>query len=233
MKDDKVCILSTTALSAEMIKEAATKNVCIDVIPFIKTQPVPSKELRDKIKNILSQPATVVFTSMNAVEAVATGQNGHTTDWNIYCIGTSTRKLVSTYFGEEHIAGSANSAAELANLVVEQKNTSDIIFFCGDQRREELPSILRTNNMDVQEVVVYETILLPEKVEEAYHGILFFSPSAVASFFSLNQLPAQTTLFAIGNTTAEEIKKYTSNKIIVGDEPGKENLLKKTLEYFS
>jgi len=49
----------------------------------------------------------------------------------------------------------------------------------------------------------------------------------------MNKVPGKTILFAIGNTTATAIEKYTTNKIIISDEPGKENLVAKMLEYFS
>ena len=61
---------------------------------------------------------------------------------------------------------------------------------------------------------------------------MFFSPSAAESFFSTNTLTDKTILFAIGNTTALSIKKYTGNKIIVADEAGKNNLVEKAIEYF-
>jgi uroporphyrinogen-III synthase len=55
----------------------------------------------------------------------------------------------------------------------------------------------------------------------------------VESFFSSNQLTQKTILFAIGNTTAKEIKKHSNNQIVVSDEPGKENLARKMMEYFN
>jgi uroporphyrinogen-III synthase len=170
---------------------------------------------------------------MNAVEAVANELDGHQPDWRIYSIGNTTRQLVKKYFGEEAIAGSAESAAELAELIVEEDNSDDIFFFCGEQRRDELPDILRSNDIDVNEIVVYQTIQVKHKIEKTYHGILFFSPSAVQSFFSNNKISDKTILFAIGNTTATEIKKYTNNKIITGDEPSKENLVMEMIRYYT
>jgi len=81
--------------------------------------------------------------------------------------------------------------------------------------------------------VVYQTLATPHKIQKDYFGVLFFSPSAVQSFFSKNKVKDRTILFAIGNTTANEIKKYSNNKIIISDEPGKENLVQKMIEYFS
>jgi len=170
---------------------------------------------------------------MNAVEAIANELNEQHPGWRIYSIGNTTKQLIKRYFGEEAIAGTADSAAELAEIIVEEDDSNELFFFCGDQRRDELPDILRNNNIQVNEIVVYQTIPVKHKIENSYHGILFFSPSAVESFFRNNKVVDQTILFAIGNTTATKIKKYTNNKIIVGDEPGKENLVMEMIKYYT
>ena len=85
----------------------------------------------------------------------------------------------------------------------------------------------------MNEIEVYQTNMIHHTVEKNYDGILFFSPSAVQSFFSTNKLNDKTILFAIGNTTASAIKKYSTNKIIVADEAGKSNLVEKAIEYFT
>ena len=111
-------------------------------------------------------------------------------------------------------------------------NVSEVIFFCGDQRRDELPGLLKKNKIEVKEIVVYKTTATPEKIEKRYDGILFFSPSAIKSFFQKNKLDEQVTLFVIGNTTADEIKKFSKNKIVVSDVPDKKTLLHKVISYF-
>ena len=137
------------------------------------------------------------------------------------------------FFGADCIAGTANSAAELAELIAANHLIDEVIFFCGDQRRDELPAILRQNSVEVNEIIVYQTIAVPHKITKLYNGILFFSPSAAESFFSNNTIADRTILFAIGNTTATTIKKFTHNKIIISDAPGKENLVQKMMEYFT
>ena len=233
MQQNKIFILSTRPIDAPLINEAKHQNIEIDILSFIETVPIRSIEVQQEIENALLKSSAVVFTSMNAVEAVANELDGHQPDWRIYSIGNTTRQLVKKYFGEEAIAGTAESAAELAELIVEEDNSDDIFFFCGEQRRDELPDILRSNDIDVNEIVVYQTIQVKHKIEKTYHGILFFSPSAVQSFFSNNKISDQTILFAIGNTTATEIKKYTNNKIITGDEPSKENLVMEMIRYYT
>ena len=91
---------------------------------------------------------------------------------------------------------------------------------------------LSQHEIEVTEVVVYETLETPKVVDKTYDGILFFSPSGVDSFFSNNSIDDKTILFAIGNTTAEAIKKYSDNKIIISDKTGKEMLITKAVEYF-
>ncbi|MEO5891247.1 MAG: uroporphyrinogen-III synthase [Ferruginibacter sp.] len=230
---NKIYILCTRPLNKVLIDEAKQNGIDIEESSYIITEPIQSIAVQQEIEMAFLQTATVAFTSMNAVEAVAFYQDENQPEWEIYCIGTTTGKLVSKYFGEEKISGTANDAASLAELIVEDRFTDEVIFFCGDQRRDELPTILREHDIEVNEITVYQTIAVPHKINKEYHGILFFSPSAVESFFRNNKLPATTILFAIGITTANEIKKHTTNKVITSDEPGKENLVKKMMEYFT
>ncbi len=215
-----------------MVTEAKASGITIDELSFIDTTPIQTIEVQQEIEQAMLLSTTVVFTSMNAVEAVAEWLLEEKPGWNIYCIGTTTNTLVAKYFGEENIAGTANSAAELAEAIAADRFIDSVIFFCGDQRRDELPEILRQNEIEVNEIVVYQTMAVPYKITKPYHGILFFSPSAVESFFCNNKVPERTILFAIGNTTATTIKKYTTNKIIISHQPGKENLVKTMMEYF-
>jgi uroporphyrinogen-III synthase len=169
---------------------------------------------------------------MNAVNTVGAYINGQTPEWTIFCIGNTTRQLAARYFGEQSIHTVGDNAADLADKIISNKSIKQVVFFCGDQRREELPGKLRQNGITVQEVIVYHTISTPHKVDKAYDGILFFSPSAVQSFFYANAVLPTTILFAIGQTTADAIKSFTDNLIIEPERPGKEELVKKMFQFF-
>lgn len=233
MQQSSIEILCTRPLPEWLINEAAESGIAIEIESFIETEPIQSIEVQQEIENALLQSAVVVFTSMNAVEAVATYSDEQQPDWDIYCIGTATKRLVAEHFGEHAIAGTASDASELAELIIEEGMSDEVIFFCGGQRRDELPSILNDAGIEVDEIAVYQTIEVPHIIKKDYHGILFFSPSAVRSFFKVNKANGKTILFAIGNTTAAEIKKFSNNKILVSDEPGKESLVQKAIEYFT
>jgi uroporphyrinogen-III synthase len=238
MQQNKITILCTRPVDEELVADAVSKGIDIDVVPFIRTESILSVEIQQEIEQVSLLMSTVVFTSMNAVDAVTTVLEDYKPNWKIYCIGYATGELVKTYFEEDQIAGSADSAAELAEIIINDDN-DEVFFFCGDQRRDELPGILRKQNVEVNEIEVYQTIAIPQKLDKAYNGILFFSPSAAASFFTRNKLDKKTILFAIGNTTANEIKKYlpaagadSPNEIVISDRPGKKDLLEKAISYF-
>lgn len=233
MQQNRTTILSTRPLEKFLLNVVKEKGIDIDVVSFIETKPIRLDETKTAIEQALSSTASVVFTSTNAVKAVSARMNENKPDWKIFCIGNTTRRLVEKYFGNSCIEGIAANAETLAQVILDKKNTRKIIFFCGGLRRNELPDKLRKNDINVKEIVVYQTILTPHPVTKNYDAVLFFSPGGVESFFKKNKPEVKTILFAIGNTTANEIKNYSNNRIVIADEPGKENLVYKAIEFFT
>jgi uroporphyrinogen-III synthase len=229
---NKINILSTRPLSNELIEKVAAKNIYIECLSFIETEMFVDEKLQEKINDFSDHSLSIVFTSMNAVEAVAKYLNDTKPNWKIYCIGNTTRKLAEENFGENVIAGTADSASALADVIISEKNISSIVFFCGDQRRDELPEKLLSHQIEVKEIVVYKTLASSHQISKDYDGIIFYSPSAVNSFFSVNKINDQAILFAIGNTTATEIKKFTTNKIITANKPSKQLLAEQAIKHF-
>jgi uroporphyrinogen-III synthase len=234
MPQNRVTILCTRDLDETLIQDASSKGIAIDVISFIRPEPALTSEALNEIQKASKRSGAVIFTSVNAVETVVTGldqQKTSPTGWKIFCTGYATKQSVVKNFGEKSIEGIADNAKELANTII-NANIGDVVFFCGDQRRDELPGLLKKNKIEVKEIVVYKTIATPQKIEKKYDGILFFSPSAVKSFFQENKLNGQTILFAIGNTTADEIKKISKNKLVISDTPDGKTVLQKAVEFF-
>jgi len=236
MIEHNVKILSTRPLSPSLVEEAAALGIVLDRLSFIETTPLDSEELRGKIGDLFHTSLVAVFTSMNAVDAVAgdrrkAGETG-IVPWKVFCIGSATRQHVLESFGAGLITGTADSAAALADQILLQKDIRQVVFFCGDQRRDELPEKLQQGGVAVQELVVYTTVRTPHRVEQPYEGIAFFSPSAVHSYFSNNTPPAATILFAIGQTTADAIRNYSGNTLLISDSPDKEALIRQAIGYF-
>src|SRR5450755_4727473 len=140
-------ILCTRPLDAALIGLAAGKGILIECLPFIETETNVNESTRNGILRLSGEPLVAVFTSMNAVEAVAaaiadnrssatavnaagatrndrpsgTGEEAKPAPqerwpWKIFCIGSATRQLAGKHFGEDSIAGTADSAGALASV---------------------------------------------------------------------------------------------------------------------
>lgn len=223
-------ILSTRPLPKKVVEEALQQGIVIEEMSFIETVAVVNEKLQKELETFSQQKIIAVFTSMNAVDAVADVIK-RKVDWTVYSIGSATQKLVEERLGVK-VKKSAAYAAELADKIIEDA-PEEVCFFCGNIRRDLLPQKLTEAGIGVREVVVYQTIETPKRVLKHFDAILFYSPSAVASFFSVNGVDAKTALFAIGATTAEAIQPFSSNTVITAKEPGKEELVQQAIRHFN
>lgn len=262
MPSARYSILSTKPLSREQVQQAATYGIVVSEQAFIEVRPVLTAASEKRSLEIFANGGVVVFTSPNAVKIVAemmTKPSNHTGGpgssdgpeeqndvanleladdvWNqrplaIYCIQGATREAVEKHFSTARIAGTAAHSKALAELVLQDNAIKSVAFFCGNIRRDELPDMLRSRGVEVEEIIVYETLETPVKLAETYDGILFYSPSSVRSFFSGNTLPAHTTCFAIGHTTGAALQGVTKNKVVTSPEPAVDALLQTVILYF-
>jgi uroporphyrinogen-III synthase len=229
MQKAEPAILSTRPLPESLLEIAKAQGINIDCIPFIETEAFTGVAFADNIRTLEQSARTVVFTSMNAVDAVA-AQITKRPPWEIYSIGFATREHINKKLGLQ-IKGEAPDAAQLAQVIL-ANGEKNLLFFCGNIRRDALPLTLKAHGVQVEELMVYRTKLLKQKMERDYDAILFYSPSAVESFFANNTATESTVLFAIGSTTADAIRQRSTNQIIIADAPGKEALVHRMLEHF-
>ena len=224
-------VLSTKKLDPLLIDEAKQAHIEILEQEFISTRPITGKEKWDEVfECIKGKSEYVVFTSANAVNAVKKYLhpyvNFETVDWKVFCLSGKTKEAVESIPElSRSVVDTAPDAAALAKKIIEHK-IRKLVFFCGSLRRDELPAILKHEGVDVHEVVVYTTVETPVKIDAHIDAILFFSPSAVNSFFSVNQIKPQTVCFAIGQTTANALRETTDNEVIVSNSSSQEGIIK-------
>ena len=223
MQKDKIDILSTRTTDEAFAAKASDANITLDSFSFIEVQAVSSNELANQLHTLATKSLIAIFTSTNAVNAVAE-QIHNIPDWKIFCTSGRTKELVIQVFGEHNIISSAKNAGQLAERIISY-GCSDVTFFCGDQRLNELPETLYKNGIKTEEIIVYTTVQTPVLIEKNYDGILFFSPSAVHSFFSANTIAIDVVLFSIGHTTTATIQSYCTNPVVTSEWPGSDNLL--------
>jgi uroporphyrinogen-III synthase len=232
MSYPEIHILSTKQLDQQLKEDAGSKNILIDERSFINIEPASQEKVKQLIATTGSD-AVVVFTSSNAAEIVGRQVNSIDINWKIFSLGFATRETVSSFFGEKNIAGTADNAGQLSDLIISEDNIKNIIFFCGDKRRDTLPEKLRANGIGVEEKTIYNTIEVPYRINKKYNGIAFFSPSAVRAFFELNTDETGDDFFSIGETTSAEIKKFTKKNVIVADEPSQRKLLDSIYKHYN
>jgi uroporphyrinogen-III synthase len=221
---NKIAILSTAPLSSEVSLDG---YVVVDVLQFISVAPI--EENAKEVQALYGREIVAAFTSANAVEVLPSVESKP--NWKVYCIGSATAKAVTEKFEVAAIVGTAINASALADQIIND-GIKDVVFFCGDKRLDTLPSKLQGMGVGVDERVVYRTVETPVKVDKHYEGILFFSPSAVNSFFSMNEVAEDVVLFAIGDTTAKAISNKTSNEVVVCDTQSKDEVLRQAINYF-
>ena len=228
MPERHYTILSTASLPFERIAHIPeTVDVC--VVPFIKIVPLHGVELMPVISELATEKKSVIFTSAHAVKFVSELLK-EKPDWNIYSLRNETRKAVMEHFGDGPNIQFAEDARSLSDYLINDE-VKEAVFFCSDKRLNIIPEKLKKHGILLTEIVVYETRVTPRHLSNPVDAILFFSPSAVRSFFSANQLIPETIVFAVGKTTASELKKYTNNNMIVSPEADKAFVVKMAIEY--
>lgn len=232
MRKNKIQILSTKLIGTPLTGLQSTACFSIDEIPFIETEAIDNPGIEKKIIELSKQNLTVIFTSANAVKAIKKYLPSQL-DWKIFCIGHKTKNIVAETFGESNIIGTADYGEQLAAKVIKHPLPGRTVFFSGNQRRDVLPAILNLNGIELEELVVYNTIEKPQALSKTYDAILFFSPSAVRSFFTDNTISTKTQIFAIGDTTANEIKLFTKLPVITSRHPDIEELLQHVINHFN
>ena len=232
MIKSNINILSTGILEQKLLTLAESHNILIDVIPFISTDLVDLNDNSNRIRQLLLQPCTVVFTSINAVLAVSAFFS-KPPEWSIYCMENATLELVSEKFGKEKVIGCATDAGSLVKKIISNKQVEQLVFFCGNLKRDELPKIAKSNGIEVEEIIVYKTTKTPLKINKKYDGVIFYSPSGVESFFSLNTVSEGTRFFAIGKTTARAFQKFSQSDITISNTPSKQNLIEGLIEQYN
>lgn len=230
---NKPFTIIATRLISPMVKENLREDLILEEYEFIQTIPVPVKSAFRKL--ISERTPHFIFTSRRAVKFFIENLREEDielpTNCRIYCLSGDTKNAVIEAGMEPLLV--AESALKLAQLIHHKGLSAEVSFFCSDMRRNDLPDFLRASGIRVNELVLYRTVLRSIRVREDYDGLLFFSPSAVDSFFMSNKLNPRAVFFCIGNTTANAVENHAPKvEVIIADRPTQENLFEKLEEKF-
>lgn len=231
----RVNILCTKQLEPLLAGKAAVQGIRIVMKPFIRINYTDTLETLRSIQQI-SGDLPWAFTSQHAVESLHYLARKHGLQLpapkKVYTMEGQTAEKCRLLFPGTQIAGTASNARSLA-LHIARQDEKQVVFFCGNLRRQELPDILTKENIQISEVQVYETVSIPEKITEQFDGIMFFSPSGINGFLEQNNLPSHTVCFAIGETTADALRQITKGQIRIAPQPTQESMVNLVISYYS
>ena len=173
----------------------------------------------------------LVFTSQNAVESVMqnTAILEELKHKKCFCVGEKTKGLLEQKGFE--VVHFSEYASELASIICNQYQKNSFTFFSGNLRKDILPDSMQLAQIPFEEIEVYQTVLKPIKVVQKPDGILFFSPSAIASYLKKNIITDEIC-FCIGSSTASALEGITPIQIVANN-PSVENVIIQCINYYS
>lgn len=192
-------LLATKILSENLKIRLLHHGFSVVEYPFIHVIP-----LNVKVEKIHEH---VIFTSQNAVRLA---YDNHTlqpllANKKFHCVGEKTAAMLIEKGG--NVLSKAANAKALGQYLSTHFKTDSFSFLCGQMRMSDLENQFKIESRmeDFEVIEVYHTELQPKTIEGHFNGILFYSPSAVKSFFLKNRVPESVHCFCIGPTTAKSL----------------------------
>jgi len=209
-------LLSTKCLSVEQQNRLVQTGVSFSCWDFITITP-KSFEVNPENKSF-------IFSSQNAVKSVF--NQFRFSGNNCYCVGEKTQKLLER--NGQKVIKMAEKSSILVDFILKNAKNESFLFFTGNQRMPAIEAAFTQEKRTLEVIETYSTIAQPKAVGN-YDAVLFYSPSGVESYLQNNRLD-QSMSFAIGETTALSLQKYTNN-IITATQPTIEHLIAAVRKY--
>lgn len=217
-------ILFTKELEKNWLNQNLTNKIHYEICPLLDIEIYQPSDFVGKIDPNSSK---FIVSSQNSAKAIANLK----LEGEFFVVGQNTAKKLSE--DGKKIKHFENYAFDLGNYILRNYEPQSWNFFCGNNRRETLFELLRTNGHTVNEIICYASTPQKKKVPTSeFDAVVFFSPLAVKTYFSISQSKQDVHFFSIGETTTSEIIKHTNHKIITSEIPTKEKLIKKINEYY-
>jgi uroporphyrinogen-III synthase len=158
----------------------------------------------------------LIFTSKNAVYAIDS-ININWKEKDAYCIANQTASVVQELGGNVKYISDSSYGDEFANELKNILYNKKVLFLSAKKIVSNLLDILKKSNIDIEQKVVYETILktnISKDLQPHKNSIIIFSsPSTVEGFLNNFKWDKSYKAVAIGEVTAKHIPSYINFEI--------------------
>lgn len=210
------------------------KGWITDSIPVLEFEFVNQAGLEKALKNG-DDYSGLICTSTRGVQAVqeCSMDLELLANWKskpIYVVGPATKRAVE-FLGLSATGDDTGNAEALAHFILQNHTDTakPLLFICGSSRRDELPSILSSSPIGLEECVVYHTHAVPPKnleLLEVPDVVVFFSPSGVQVVeTSWPSHWGAAGIVSIGPRTTEALKNAGREVVATSEHPTPESLL--------
>ena len=213
---EKLVITASSGSFSGLADELQKISVQAIERPLISSQPPEDWARMDEALNHRDRYGSLALTSPRAAAAVANRIRACAISWvghtpRVWVVGAATAEALQGTLGSvqgsfpEPNAG-LGAAEQLGRVMLSAGAAGPVLFPCGENRRDELPAILRSNGLVVDEVICYRMVLAShEEARAAVSGasiVLVASPSVVQLVVEACPASTRPALIAIGPTTA-------------------------------
>lgn len=206
-------ILFTKNIDPTIISKELGEDIAVDCVEVIRTIPIKTSPFDLKNYSLIftsSKGVTSFFKNGFKPNETFTAKNYN----KIYCVGEKTkRELRKNGFGAFKMLKNADT---LSKFIISHCQHEKFLHFCGNIALDVLDENLPLQNISYKKITVYNTEEINPLITEKYHVSVFFSPSGVRSFANRNSFE-DMQLVSIGETTANELRKYTSKPILISE----------------
>jgi uroporphyrinogen-III synthase len=197
-------------------RELAARGHATVSVPMIELRPIEQSAERLASLRPSVRDATVLLTSAHATKVWLVMRYEHfdaAAPASYLVVGASSAAMLAERDPDVPVLAVVGSARELSTVASLVRR---VIYPCSRVRRDEALEIFADRGVEVLQLPLYEPVMpegagdhLARALEESTppRVILFFSPSAVANWFSLrSDIPPDSIFLAIGPTTTESLR---------------------------
>jgi len=223
-------ILLTKKLSQENIDLIKSWEWNFEIIETLKITLIDVKKI--------PQSKVWVVSSRNSFEAIE--KFIHQLPQFVFCIGGWVKNEIeklnnsrpTTRSGQAtHVKSFENIKSLAADLA--KQNFENIIYFCGEEHRQELELGLKKSTTKILKVITHQSEMIYPVIDKAYDAVFVFSSRSVESLLKDNSFDKQTVFACIGNTTLEYVKNRNIANTFVSSYPDSKVLLEEFHQHAS